>query len=100
MGRFLTTTSEIHLCWIFIVLLSIYIYIYISFKRIESNKTMDIDEVQYLSENEFISVVPNFKHPEIHLIRGSVGPFLPLVPLQVPMWMVCYFSLSLFFLFL
>lgn len=49
---------------------------------------MDIDEVQYLSENEFISVVPNFKHPEIHLIRGSVGPFLPLVPLKVPMWMV------------
>jgi hypothetical protein len=46
--------------------------------------------VQYLSENEFISVVPNFKHPEIHLIRGSVGPFLPLVPLQVPIWMVCY----------
>jgi hypothetical protein len=59
-------------------------------RRIQSNKTMDIDEVQYLSENEFISVVPNFKHPEIHLIRGSVGPFLPLVPLQVPMWMVCY----------
>ena len=50
---------------------------------------MDIDEVQYLSENELISVVPNFKHPEIHLIRGSVGPFLPLVPLKVPMWMVC-----------
>lgn len=49
---------------------------------------MDIDEVQYLSENELVSVVPNFKHPEIHLIRGSVGPFLPLVPLQVPMWMV------------
>jgi hypothetical protein len=49
---------------------------------------MDIDEVQYLSENEYISVVPNFKHPEIHLIRGSVGPFLPLMPLQVPMWMV------------
>ena len=52
-------------------------------------KTMDIDEVQYLSENELVSIVPNFKHPEIHLIRGSVGPFLPLVPLQVPMWMVC-----------
>ena len=51
---------------------------------------MDIDEVQYLSENELISVVPNFKHPEIHLIRGSVGPFLPLVPLQVPIWMVRY----------
>ncbi len=51
---------------------------------------MDIDEVQYLSENELISVVPNFKHPEIHLIRGSVGPFLPLVPLQVPIWMVCF----------
>ncbi len=66
------------------------IYLLLSRKRIQSNKTMDIDEVQYLSENEFISVVPNFKHPEIHLIRGSVGPFLPLVPLQVPMWMVCY----------
>jgi len=65
-------------------------------ERIQSNKTMDIDEVQYLSENELISVVPNFKHPEIHLIRGSVGPFLPLVPLQVPMWMVCYFSTFLF----
>ena len=58
--------------------------------RNHSNETMDIDEVQYLSENELISVVPNFKHPEIHLIRGSVGPFLPLVPLQVPMWMVCH----------
>lgn len=51
---------------------------------------MDIDEVQYLSENELISVVPNFKHPEIHLIRGTVGPFLPLIPLKVPMWMVCF----------
>jgi hypothetical protein len=58
---------------------------------------MDIDEVQYLSENEFISVVPNFKHPEIHLIRGSVGPFLPLVPLQVPMWMVCHLFIPLLF---
>lgn len=58
-------------------------------KKKEKKRDMDIDEVQYLSENEFISVVPNFKHPEIHLIRGSVGPFLPLVPLQVPMWMVC-----------
>ena len=58
------------------------------------NLTMDIDEVQYLSENELISVVPNFKHPEIHLIRGSVGPFLPLVPLQVPMWMVCSLLIS------
>jgi len=55
---------------------------------------MDIDEVQYLSENEFISVVPNFKHPEIHLIRGSVGPFLPLVPLQVPMWMAIHLKES------
>lgn len=57
---------------------------------------MDIDEVQYLSENELVSIVPNFKHPEIHLIRGSVGPFLPLVPLQVPMWMVCLPSSPIF----
>lgn len=57
--------------------------------QIRQEKTMDIDEVQYLSENELVSIVPNFKHPEIHLIRGSIGPFLPLVPLQVPMWMVC-----------
>lgn len=57
--------------------------------QIRREKTMDIDEVQYLSENELVSIVPNFKHPEIHLIRGSIGPFLPLVPLQVPMWMVC-----------
>ena len=81
---------------IVLILSVFFVYICISFskrKAVQLNKIMDIDEVQYLSENEFISVVPNFKHAEIHLIRGSVGPFLPLVPLQVPMWMVCYLSI-------
>ncbi|CAF0767066.1 unnamed protein product [Didymodactylos carnosus] len=55
---------------------------------------MDIEEVQYLSENEYVSIVPNFSHPVIHLIKGSVGPFQPTTPLNVPLWMAIHLKES------
>ena len=47
---------------------------------------MDPREVEFLSEKQMVSIVPNFTFPEMHLISGTVGPFRAGLPLQVPIW--------------
>ncbi|KAJ8967508.1 hypothetical protein NQ314_002823 [Rhamnusium bicolor] len=49
---------------------------------------MDPDEVEYLGEKQFISIIPTFNSNTIHLISGGdVGPFRASIPVRVPLWM-------------
>ncbi|XP_048258508.1 DNA replication complex GINS protein PSF2-like [Haliotis rufescens] len=49
--------------------------------------SMDPSEVEFLAEKELVTIVPNFAQDKIYLISGDVGPFVPSIPLQVPLWM-------------
>jgi len=47
-----------------------------------------MDFCEFLSEDELIEIVPNFKYDRVlNLINGDFGPFVPAVPLKVPLWM-------------
>lgn len=48
---------------------------------------MDPSEIEFLAENELITVIPNFSQAKLHLICGDCGPFTPSIPLQVPLWL-------------
>ncbi|PNF43610.1 DNA replication complex GINS protein PSF2 [Cryptotermes secundus] len=48
---------------------------------------MDPAEVEFLAENQMVSIVPNFNFERIYLISGDVGPFRAGLPVQVPIWM-------------
>jgi len=47
---------------------------------------MDHADVEFLAENERVKIVPNFKHETMYLISGDFGPFIPGLPVEVPMW--------------
>lgn len=43
---------------------------------------------EFMCEEELIEIVPNFKYPrQLNLISGDFGPFLPQVPIKVPIWL-------------
>mmetsp|Transcript_32092 Transcript_32092/g.72091 ORF Transcript_32092/g.72091 Transcript_32092/m.72091 type:complete len:215 (-) Transcript_32092:79-723(-) len=44
-------------------------------------------ELEFLAEDEMIEIIPRFSFQEIGLLSGSVGPFQPMVPVQVPLWL-------------
>jgi len=48
---------------------------------------MDPAEVEFLSEKEIITIVPNFSQDKIYLIGGDIGPFNPSMPIDVPLWL-------------
>lgn len=48
---------------------------------------MDPDEIEFLGDVEFITIIPTFNSSVIHLISGDVGPFRASLPVKVPLWM-------------
>lgn len=47
-----------------------------------------MDFCEFLSEDELIEIVPNFKYErQLNLINGDFGPFVPAMPTRVPVWM-------------
>ncbi|KAJ8944042.1 hypothetical protein NQ318_016240 [Aromia moschata] len=48
---------------------------------------MNPDEVEFLGEKQFITIIPTFNSNTIHLITGDVGPFRASLPIRVPLWM-------------
>ena len=46
-------------------------------------------EMEFMCEEEFVSVIPNFSQDPIPLLGASqpIGPFKPPVPIQIPLWM-------------
>ncbi|KAI1305784.1 DNA replication complex GINS protein PSF2 [Halotydeus destructor] len=47
-----------------------------------------MDFCEFLAEEELIEIIPNFKYPKkLNLISGDFGPFVPSIPLKVPLWL-------------
>lgn len=47
-----------------------------------------MDFCEFLAEEELIEIIPNFRYPKkLNLISGDFGPFMPSVPIKVPIWM-------------
>jgi len=49
--------------------------------------SISANQLEFLAEDEPITVIPNFKLPVLHFIRGSIGPLHPAVPATVPLWL-------------
>lgn len=48
---------------------------------------MDPEEIEFIGEKEYITMVPTFNSNVVHLIGGDVGPFRASLPARVPLWM-------------
>ncbi|XP_075996370.1 DNA replication complex GINS protein PSF2 [Genypterus blacodes] len=48
---------------------------------------MDPAEVEFLSEKQTVTIIPNFSLDRIFLICGDLGPFNPGLPVDVPVWL-------------
>ncbi|XP_064399077.1 DNA replication complex GINS protein PSF2-like [Halichondria panicea] len=48
---------------------------------------MDASEIEFLGENETVTIVPNFSEGRISLIQGDYGPFNPSMATLVPLWL-------------
>ncbi|KAJ8912927.1 hypothetical protein NQ315_017257 [Exocentrus adspersus] len=48
---------------------------------------MDPDEVEFLGEKQYVTIIPTFNSGVIHLISGDVGPFRASLPVRTPLWM-------------
>ena len=47
-----------------------------------------MDLCEFLAEEELIEIVPKFKYnKQLNLISGDFGPFLPSVPIKIPLWL-------------
>ncbi|GBG41871.1 hypothetical protein CBR_g83733, partial [Chara braunii] len=44
-------------------------------------------EMEFLAEDELISIVPNFRSDGMHMLCGDFGPFRPQIPVKVPLWL-------------
>ncbi|KAL6051981.1 DNA replication complex GINS protein PSF2 [Balamuthia mandrillaris] len=44
-------------------------------------------QIEFLSENELITVIPRFSLDTLQLISGDFGPFMASVPAKVPLWL-------------
>ncbi len=45
------------------------------------------NQLEFLAEDEIVTVVPNFEGDKLQLIMGDFGPFKPLKPVGVPLWL-------------
>ena len=44
-------------------------------------------EVEFLAQDEMIQIVPTFATEEMTFVGGTYGPFSPLEPVTVPLWL-------------
>ncbi len=51
---------------------------------------MNCSEIQFLAENEPVSIIGTFNEEVLHLIGGDVGPFEAGVSISVPLWLAIY----------
>lgn len=54
--------------------------------------TNSISELEFLAETSLIEINPNFKKEELKLICGTYGPFRPMKPVLVPLWLAVQFK--------
>jgi GINS complex subunit 2 len=55
--------------------------------RLDSEMKLTATELEFLAEDELVDVVPRFKFDALNLIGGTYGPFQPMVPTRVPLWL-------------
>ncbi|XP_057291680.1 DNA replication complex GINS protein PSF2-like isoform X2 [Hydractinia symbiolongicarpus] len=44
-------------------------------------------EIEFLAEQECVTIVPNFKEKKLFFLTGDFGPFSPGLPVDVPVWL-------------
>ncbi|KAJ1615850.1 hypothetical protein T492DRAFT_606734 [Pavlovales sp. CCMP2436] len=44
-------------------------------------------EYEFFAENTIVTIVPNLVLPKLNLIQGDFGPFQPLIPAEMPLWL-------------
>eukprot|EP01133_Synstelium_polycarpum_P014868 gene14868-17581_t len=44
-------------------------------------------QIEFMAEDEVVTIVPNFKMEELHFMSGTYGPFQPPLPVDVPLWL-------------
>ena len=49
--------------------------------------TFTPNEVEFLAEDQLVTILPSFKADKVTLIEGEFGPFRPATPVEVPLWM-------------
>ncbi|VDM17263.1 unnamed protein product [Hydatigera taeniaeformis] len=53
-------------------------------------EAMDPNELEFLAEFEFVTIVPRFRMDSIDLMEVRIGPFYPNIPVNVPFWVALY----------
>nr|CAH8854548.1 unnamed protein product [Trichobilharzia regenti] len=51
---------------------------------------MNPAELEFLSEEEGLTIVPRFKLDIVKLLNTTIGPFFPNVPITVPLWVALH----------
>jgi GINS complex subunit 2 len=49
-------------------------------------------QIEFLAEDEKVTIIPNFKLDSMSFIGGEYGPFIPLVPIEIPLWLAVTFK--------
>jgi len=44
-------------------------------------------QMEFLAEDELITIIPNFKLPALYFIKGNISALHPSVPVTVPLWL-------------
>ncbi|KYR02631.1 GINS complex subunit 2 [Tieghemostelium lacteum] len=57
------------------------------FYMIAMEETFTASQIEFLAEDTNISIIPNFKMEELVFLSGEYGPFVPSLPMEVPLWL-------------
>ncbi|OQV21018.1 putative DNA replication complex GINS protein PSF2 [Hypsibius exemplaris] len=55
-----------------------------------STGTFDPDELEFLAEDIFVTIIPNVKFPIFYMLSGDIGPMEPNIPVEVPLWLAVH----------
>jgi GINS complex subunit 2 len=48
---------------------------------------LKLSEIEFIAQDEPITILPTFQSDEMEFVSGTFGPFEPLVPVVVPLWL-------------
>ncbi|KAJ3314917.1 DNA replication protein psf2 [Blyttiomyces sp. JEL0837] len=53
----------------------------------EARNSLTPPEIEFIAENEIVTIIPSHRMDVMHLIGGSFGPFMPPLRTDVPLWL-------------
>jgi hypothetical protein len=68
-------------------------YLLLSSARVKNLKIMEDPQI-FISQEEKIVIVPAFRSPKLSFLSGEFGPFDPLTPIEVPLWLAFWLKKS------